>query len=134
MPVSNCLAEYRQREHYAEVAIEIEETDAEGPIVAVASGAFNWLCEAYGPNAREGPLQEQYRGAAIDGVRYALSHLEEHLATCSLRVEIQSIRAQPAHSVPDDVTLAAARATWEALGVWPSRAPGIDDSGVHFSK
>ncbi len=62
-----------------------------GHSVAVSPGAFAWLKDAYGPHAREGPVCDAYRAAAMSGVELALRHIAGHPGIPEARVVIDRI-------------------------------------------
>jgi hypothetical protein len=125
------LAKYVGVQHYAEVTIDWEPAKGQSPAPEVAGSAFDWLRDAYGPDAKEGPAHTQYRQAAIWGAAYALQHFRRMTPG---RVRILTIRVHPAHSISDDVAAATAHAVWQAAGGEHSGEPWIDQEGVHFER
>ena len=94
---------------FAEVWVTISDQASSRP--AVADGAFDWLKEVYGADAREWP---PFRLAALRGAEFALAHA----ATPPLKasVTIETIRTAPADTTAACVAYAACRAVWDALG------------------
>lgn len=126
------LAVYVQREHFAEVTIELEAgecIDNRGIGVEVTDQAFDWRRTVYRTGRVDDPI---FREAAIRGTRYALGHTAAQDRSGWRRVIIHRIYAHLAHGDEDDVAYAAAQAAWKALGVRPAEEPWIDESGVHF--
>jgi hypothetical protein len=116
------------RGFYAEVTVST--TPAEVSSSTVATGAFAWLKEDYGPNAYEWSFCDEYREGALFGARYALAHLAQ--PTSEVLVNILQIRAHPAHSDRDCVAFAACHATWQALGDLGLNHPRLESDRVVF--
>jgi hypothetical protein len=104
-----------QREHYAEVEVDVKSGTGS---IGCSLDVFDWLRGEYGPDAREGPLHDDWRQAAMAGVRTVLT---EAGIESSFDVRVLEIRAHPAHSISADITAAAAEATRLAIA-----APGDD--------
>ena len=101
--------------HFADVTASAE--FGGGHSVAVSPGAFAWLKDAYGPHAREGPVCDAYRAAAISGVEFALRHIAGRPGIPEAQVVIDRINVSPTDTTPDDVEYASVFAVWRALGV-----------------
>jgi hypothetical protein len=102
--------------------VEVSAVVAGARHVTVASTAFAWLEDAYGPDAQEGPGYDEHREAAIAGVHFALDH------ACPLVdavVVIECIRVSPADASAESIAYAAAWATWRALALRPTKLLAI---------
>ena len=109
---------------YAEVTLDVRTPGAGGRLVHLSPDVFAWLKQAYGPGAWEWPACDEYRQAALDGVLFALENASPPAPEHS-SVVVEEIRVHPAHSTARHVTFAAAHATWQALGLQPSRPPPL---------
>lgn len=109
---------------YAEVTLDASTPSSGGREVHLSPDVFAWLKQAYGPGAWEWPACDAYRQAARDGVLFALENAAppapEHAS-----VRVEEIHVHPAHSTARHVTFAAAHATWQALGLQPTRVPPL---------
>ena len=109
---------------YAEVTLDVSTPGSGGRAVHLSPDVFAWLKQDYGPGAWEWPACDEYRQAAPAGVRFAMENASppapEHAS-----VRVEEIRVHPAHSTAQHVTFAAAHATWQALGLQPSRLPPL---------
>ena len=113
---------------YADVTVST--TPAEVFIATLATDVFAWLKEDYGPDAWEWRCCDEYREGALFGVRFALSHLAQ--PTSWILVNVDQIRAHPAHSDGNCVAFAACHATWRALGDPGVNHPRLEPGGVVF--
>lgn len=116
------------RTYFAEVAVVIE--PAASTSISVAPDAFAWLKLEHGPDAHEGPAQDDYRAGAVFGVEYAFAHLTRPSAPASCSVTF--IRTSPVDTDRDAVAAAACHATWKALGDGGSHHPEFGAQGVTF--
>jgi hypothetical protein len=111
--------------HYAEVSVQV--SSAEGAsFVEVRASAFEWLKEAYGPDAWEWAICDDWRTSAVSGCEDALNNVKGQGTNSPVRVVVTRIHAHPAHSCPQDVRLAACGAVWKALGVDGAQLPDWD--------
>ena len=102
--------------HYAQADVSVDPGSPSSSI-SVSTTAFAWLKDAYGPDAFEWAICDDYRVAAIAGAEYAVANLRSEDATRHPNVVITRIHAHPAHTSPDDVSFASCMAVWAALGV-----------------
>lgn len=90
------------RMHYAEVTASAV-VDRGGENIRISNEAFAWLKDAYGPNAWEWPVCEDFRRAATAGAAYALRHISSQCNRSTVSVLIERIHAAPADTIPSDV-------------------------------
>ncbi len=121
--------EQKGRSFHADVTVSVAPADA--PMVDVSPGVFDWMKQAYGPDAKAGTDADEYREAAVYGVNFAINHVEQ--PRDSIRVTVLEIGFHPCHSDPKCAALAACRATWIAIGDVGLNHPWLESDGVHFA-
>ena len=117
--------------HYAEVTIECDENKSQG-MIEVSNDAFAWLKEVYGPNTCEWPVFDNFRHAAIRGVKYALANSITIIDSLHMTVLIKKINVSPADTTDSCVAFAACYATWKALELTPSIEPRFQGPEIFF--
>lgn len=120
------LRRHAAREHLAEVTVRVDVGSAGGPLLQVASDAFAWLKDVYGPDAWEWSRGHDYRLGALRGVVYALAHAAEPIALAGLSLTVARIVARPPFTSEQDVAYAACFATWQACAVQPALEPRFE--------
>ncbi len=96
----------------------------------MSPGVFDWMKQAYGPDAKEGSDADEYRAAALFGVTFALNHLNQ--MQDKVCVTVLEIGFHPCHSDPKCAAFAACHATWIALEDDGLDHPWLDSDGIHF--
>jgi hypothetical protein len=109
--------------HYAEVRVVVNAAAVTS--IEVAQDAFAWLKDAYGPDAWEWPVCDDYRTGAVSGCQHALDYVLSDGTRIPVRVVIARIHGHPANTSAKDVAFAACHATWKALGVDGGNPPEI---------
>ncbi len=94
--------------------------------VSVSPLAFEWLRSAYGPNTVvDGPGFDADREAVRAGVKFALAHIAVREDEAKAEVVVEEIKFVCTDTTPPDITYAACRAVWEALGVEGAVLPSL---------
>jgi hypothetical protein len=114
--------QFRHTAHWARVTMSLETAPQDD--VTVADDAFAWRRFPPGPDG------DGMRSEAIEGVRYALDRLPS--GRPQYRVTVTKIEDSPTDTGRHDIKLAAAQATWAALGFTPAEPPWIADDGPAF--
>jgi hypothetical protein len=114
-----------------DVSVEVHSATG-GPLVEVGPNPFGWLKAAYGPDATEWRDCDEFRAAAVRGVRFALAHTQQAIDSNTIGVVVTEISGGPADICPGSVAFAACHATWQALGVAGRDEPRIGGREVVF--
>lgn len=116
------LKSVNKRATYA--AVTVTAAVGESSIV-ISPDVFAWLRDAYGPNAWEWAVCDEYRTAARVGVQHALQHIAGHEGTFGAAVLVERIHATVADTTPEAVAFATCCAVWQALGVQGTIPPNL---------
>ena len=117
--------------HFAEVTLHAADSASGGFELRISPLVFDWLKDAYGPDAWEWAVCDEYRGGAVRGVAYALQHTRTAV-NWHLAIEVARIRARPPDTTAEDVAFATCFATWQACGLEPSTPPRLEAGMVVF--
>ncbi len=107
------------RPFFAAVTVECGHA-VSGPVVQVASSA---VADRY----------DDWRGAAIRGVFYALHHAVSPPPLTSLSVTVTQIIGTDVDTEESAVAAAACHATWEALAVTGTHPPRFEGRSIIFA-